>query len=159
MKPRRGTKKDNFNKEQGGLPPWESVPHNAKGFTLIEVVVSITIFAMVMVSVFYFFSNSMNNQEKLKEKYTILRISREFIDTFIEGWNRADGLKGSQEKENFILAWDMTPVEEPKDLLFSSGRAPVVQLNLVRLRVVKIETEETVLDLDFLVNTISDKAR
>lgn len=133
--------------------------HGGKGFTLIEVVVAITIFALVMTAVFYFFSNSMNNQEKLKEKYTILRISREFIDTFIEGWNRSEGMKGSQEKENFILAWDMTPVEEPKDLLFSSGRAPIVQLNLVRLHVIKKETNEPVLDLDFLVNTISDTAR
>jgi prepilin-type N-terminal cleavage/methylation domain-containing protein len=125
-----------------------------KGFTLIEVVVSVALFAMVMGAVFYFYSNSMTNQTKLREKYTLLRVSREFVDSFIN-YNTREQKKGLDEKEGFLLEWTMTPIEEKKDVIFASGVPPTAQLNLVHVNVIKKESKQTALQLDFLVNAIS----
>lgn len=127
---------------------------NEKGFTLVEVVVSVALFAMVMGAVFYFYANSMTNQAKLKEKYTLLRVSREFVDSFIN-YNSREQSKGLDEKEGFLLEWTMTPIEEKKDVFFASGVPPTAQLNLVHVNVIKKESKQTVLNLDFLVNAIS----
>lgn len=124
------------------------------GFTLVEVVVSVALFAMVMGAVFYFYANSMTNQAKLKEKYTLLRVSREFVDSFIN-YNTREQSKGLDEKEDFLLEWTMTPVEEKKDVIFASGVPPTAQLNLVHVNVIKKESKQTVLNLDFLVNAVS----
>lgn len=127
------------------------------GFTLIEVIISIAIFSIVMVAVFYFYSNTMNNQEKIREKYTILRISREFIDSFTANTENWVTPKGSQDKENFILQWEMNPVEDGKEIIFTSGRAPVARLHMVHLWVIKKETGNAVMELDFLYNHVAFK--
>lgn len=127
---------------------------NENGFTLVEVVVSVALFAMVMGAVFYFYANSMSNQAKLKEKYTLLRVSREFVDSFIN-YNTREQTKGLDEKEGFLLEWTMTPVEEKKDVIFASGVPPTAQLNLVHVNVINKESKQTALQLDFLVNAIS----
>ncbi|MDQ1354686.1 MAG: hypothetical protein QG657_4995 [Acidobacteriota bacterium] len=127
---------------------------NEKGFTLVEVVVSVALFAMVMGAVFYFYANSMSNQAKLKEKYTMLRISREFVDSFIN-YNTREQKKGLDEKEGFLLEWSMSPVEEKKDVIFSSGVLPTAQLNRVHVNVINKESKQTVLQMDFLVNAVS----
>lgn len=125
-----------------------------KGFTLIEVLVSVALFAMIMGAVFYFYSNSMTHQAKLKEKYTLLRISREFVDSFIN-YNNHKQSNGLDEKEGFLFEWTMTPIEEKKDIIFSSGIPPTAQLNVVHVNVIKKESKQNVLNLDFLVNAIS----
>jgi prepilin-type N-terminal cleavage/methylation domain-containing protein len=128
-----------------------------KGFTLIEVIVAITILFLVVASVFYFYSNLMENQAKLKEKYRILRIGKEWVDSFIFG-NDPELLmvkKGQRKVEDFILRWEMHPVEDGREVLFTSGIAPLAQLQLVHLELLKTNTGNNVLDLHFLVNTIS----
>lgn len=126
----------------------------ANGFTLIEVVVSVALFAMVMAAVFYFYSNSMTNQAKLKGKYTLLRVSREFVDSFIN-YNTREQKKGLDEKEGFLLEWTMTPIEEKKDVIFASGVPPTAQLNRVHVNVINKESKQTVLQMDFLANAVS----
>jgi len=129
----------------------------SKGFTLIEVIISITVLFLAVASVFYFYSNLMNNQEKLKEKYTILRITREFVDTLIfsNDPDMTDKNSGRLESEGFILKWDIYPAGEKRDVLFTSGLQPQAQLKRVYLEVIKKETGKKVLDLHFLKNTIS----
>ena len=131
------------------------------GFTLIEVIVSITILFLVVASVFYFYSHLMDNQAKLKEKYRVLRIGKECVDSFIFG--NDPGLltvkKGRREIEDFILLWEMNPVEDGREVLFTSGLAPLAQLQLVHLELLKTNTGNNVLDLHFLVNTISPSGK
>jgi len=127
---------------------------NENGFTLVEVVVSVALFAMVMGAVFYFYANSMSNQAKLKEKYTLLRVSREFVDSFIN-YNTREQTKGLDEKEGFLLEWTMTPVEEKKDVIFSSGVPPTAQLNMVHVNVINKASKQTALQMEFLVNAVS----
>ncbi len=125
------------------------------GFTLIEVIVAIVIFSMVMAAVFYFYSNAIDNQGKLREKYTILRISRQFVDSFTAGAVPWDGRRGQQDMGDFVMDWKMFPVEDGREVVFTSGRPPLAQLNVVRLRVIKKETNLQVYSLDFLFNTIA----
>ena len=140
------------------------------GFTLIEVLVSITILflvikashilvvvVLVIAAVFYFYSHLMDNQAKLKEKYTILRIGKEFVDSFIFG-NDPDMLArsgGQREERDFVLRWNIYPAEDERAVLFTSGVAPMAQLKRVHLEIIKKDTGKSVLDLHFLVNTIS----
>jgi prepilin-type N-terminal cleavage/methylation domain-containing protein len=127
------------------------------GFTLIEVLVSITILFLVIAAVFYFYSHLMDNQVKLKEKYTILRIGREFVDSLIFG-NDPEMLassRGQREERDFVLRWNIYPAEDERAVLFTSGVAPMAQLNRVHLEIIKKDTGKSVLDLHFLVNTIS----
>ncbi|MCU0288624.1 MAG: type II secretion system GspH family protein [Acidobacteria bacterium] len=127
------------------------------GFTLVEVVVSVALFALVMGAVFYFYANSMTNQAKLKEKYILLRVSREFIDSFIN-YSTKKQSKGLDEKEGYLFEWTMSPIEEKKDIIFASGIPPTAQLNMVHVNVIHKESKQTVLNLDFLANAISTKA-
>ena len=127
------------------------------GFTLIEVLVSITILFLVIGAVFYFYSHLMDNQAKLKEKYTILRIGKEFVDSFIFG-NDPEMLAGSggkREERDFVLRWNIYPAEDERAVLLTSGVAPMAQLKRVHLEIIKKDTGKSVLDLHFLVNTIS----
>ncbi|UCH94033.1 MAG: type II secretion system protein [Candidatus Aminicenantes bacterium] len=127
------------------------------GFTLIEVLVSITILFLVIASVFYFYSHLMDNQAKLKEKYKILRMGKEFVDSFIFGSDPEilSITGGQREVEDFILRWNIYPAEDERAVLFTSGVAPMAQLKRVHLEIIKAETGKSVLDLHFLVNTIS----
>lgn len=132
---------------------------NNKGFTLIEVIIAIAVLFLAVASVFYFYSNLMDNQAKLKEKYTILRISREFVDSLVfsndfDVTGKGKG-RGRREAGGFILAWDIYPAEEKREILFTSGIAPLAQLNRVHLQVIKKETGKRVLELHFLINSIS----
>lgn len=127
------------------------------GFTLIEVLVSITILFLVIGAAFYFYSQLMENQVKLKEKYTILRIGKEFVDAFVFGNNpEMLALSGGQREErDFVLRWNIYPVEDERAVLFTSGVAPMAQLKRVHLEIIKKDTGKSVLDLHFFVNTIS----
>jgi len=127
-----------------------------KGFTLIEVLVSITILFLVIAAVFYFYYHSMDNQVKLKEKYRVMRISKEFIESFIFGndWDLSVINQGQEEVEDFILQWNSYPIQDARDVILTSGVAPKAQLKRVHLRVIKKETGKSVLDLHFLVNTV-----
>jgi prepilin-type N-terminal cleavage/methylation domain-containing protein len=127
------------------------------GFTLIEVLVSITILFLVIGAAFYFYSQLMENQVKLKEKYTVLRIGKEFVDAFVFG-NDPDRLVrsgGQREERDFVLRWNIYPVEDERAVLFTSGVAPMAQLKRVHLEIIKKDTGKSVLDLHFFVNTIS----
>jgi prepilin-type N-terminal cleavage/methylation domain-containing protein len=133
------------------------IKRRSEGFTLIEVLISITILFLVIGAVFYFYSQLMDNQAKLKEKYTILRIGKEFVDSFIFG-NDPDMLArsgGQREERDFILHWNIYPAEDERAVLFTSGVAPMAQLKRVHLEIIKKDTGNSVLDLHFLVNTIS----
>ena len=126
------------------------------GFTLIEVLVSITILFLVIGAVFYFYSHLMDKQEKLKEKYTILRIGKEFVDSFVFG-NNPDMLAGGggqREERDFVLRWNIYPVEDERAVLFTSGVAPMAQLKRVHLEIIHKDTGNSVLDLHFFVNTV-----
>jgi prepilin-type N-terminal cleavage/methylation domain-containing protein len=127
------------------------------GFTLIEVIIAIAVLFLAIAAVFYFYSNLMGNQAKLKEKYTILRISREFVDSVVFSGDLAVRArnKGRREAEGFILKWDIYPAEEKREVLFTSGIAPLAQLNRVHLEVIKKATGKRVLELHFLLNNIS----
>ncbi|MCP5048975.1 MAG: type II secretion system protein [bacterium] len=128
----------------------------AGGFTLIEVVVSIALLFMVVAAVFYFYSNLMDNQGRIKEKYALLRIAREFVDSFAfsgGGGLNMDG--GRREIEGFMLMWTSEPAEDEREVLFSSGVLPVAQLKRVHLQIFNKMTRQQVLELDFLLNTIS----
>lgn len=124
-----------------------------RGFTLIEVVVSILLFSIVIGSVFYFFSNSMQNQIKLREKYRLLRISRESIDFFIN--NSSVEKYGRREKEDYIIEWEIYPAEEKRKMMYMGGGASFVQLKLVHLRVKKKGDKESEFDYNFLINGLS----
>jgi prepilin-type N-terminal cleavage/methylation domain-containing protein len=127
------------------------------GFTLIEVLVSITILFLVIGAAFYFYSQLMENQVKLKEKYTILRIGKEFVDAFVFG-NNPEILAvsgGQREERDFVLRWNIYPAEDERAVLFTSGVAPMAQLKRVHLEIIKKDTGKSVLDLHFFVNTIS----
>ncbi len=136
--------------------PLPNTTVSSRGFTLIEVIVSITLLFIVVAAVFYFYSNMMDNEGKIREKYTLLRITKEFIDSF--AFRSADEAAkpggGANEREGFILQWRIYPAEERRDVFFSSGVVPQAQLNRVHLRIVKKETKKQVLELQFLVNTI-----
>jgi prepilin-type N-terminal cleavage/methylation domain-containing protein len=132
-----------------------------RGFTLIEVIISITILFLVVASVFYFYSHLMDNQARLKEKYRVLRIGKEWVDRFVFG-NEPELLavrKGQREVEDFILLWEINPVEEERDVLLTSGIAPLAQLQLVHLELLQKRTGKSVFNLHFLVNIITPPGR
>jgi prepilin-type N-terminal cleavage/methylation domain-containing protein len=126
------------------------------GFTLIEVLISITILFLVIGAVFYFYSHLMDNQARFREKYTILRIGKEFVDSFIPGNDPGmlAGSGGQREERDFVLRWNIYPVEDERAVLFTSGVAPMAQLKRVHLEIIKKKTGKSVLDLHFLVNTV-----
>ncbi|MCP4217096.1 MAG: type II secretion system protein, partial [bacterium] len=133
--------------------------HKAGGFTLIEVVIAITIFAMVAGAVFYFYSNQVDNQIKLKEKYSLMRLTRQFIDTFTGDENNRNIENGSTEMEDYVFEWTLHAVEKPREVRMTSGLAPLAQLKLVHLQVFRKKNGGQVLSLDFLFNTIRSRNR
>lgn len=130
--------------------------NDGRGFTLIEVVVSITLLFMVVAAVFYFYSNLMDNQGKFKEKYALLRISREFVDSFVFSSDRAEAMQkgGRIIVEGFILRWRVSPVEKKREVLYSSGMPPMAQLHRVHLQIFKKQGGKQLLELKFLANII-----
>lgn len=124
----------------------------AKGFSLIEVVVAITVFSLVMAAVFYFYSNAFNNREKLRAKFTELRLAREFMDSVADDQNPRLPERGFREKEDYRLEWLILPVEEGREILLTSGAAPKTQLHAVRLRLLKKKSRRPALELTFLHN-------
>ena len=93
-----------------------------RGFTLIEVILAITLLFMVIAAVFYFYSNLMENQGKIKEKYALLRTAREFVDSIVFSGDRGLALEsgGKRETDRFLLRWKIIPGgrTEGGDLLF-----------------------------------------
>lgn len=123
------------------------------GFTLLEVVIAISLLFMVVAAVFYFYANMMENEGKIREKYTLLRITRQFVDAFV--FRSADEAgEGTKEQEGFILKWKIFPAGERRDIFYSSGIVPQAQLNRVHLWVLHKNTKKQVMELQFLVNTI-----
>jgi prepilin-type N-terminal cleavage/methylation domain-containing protein len=136
--------------------PW---PPEAKksGFTLIELILAITILFMAVAAVFYFYSQSLEHQAKLKERYRVLRIGKQFVDSYIFSTDpeKLTMTDGKREVEDFILQWNVYPVEDEREVIFTSGVLPLAQLKRVHLEIIKKTTGKSVLDLHFLVNTIS----
>lgn len=126
------------------------------GFTLIEVILAITLLFMVVAAVFYFYSNLMDNQGKIKEKYILLRVAREFVDSFVFTQDRGLALqkRGRREIEGYILEWRIAAAEPPREVVYSSGIAPTAQLKRVYVRFIKKDTGNQVLDLHFFVNAV-----
>ncbi len=112
-----------------------------------------------MGAVFYFYSNQANHQEKLKEKYTVIRLARQFVDNVINDASNRYGESGSEETEGFILEWKRYPAEDRRDIVLSSGLPPQTQLHLVHLQVFKKETGNNVLELHFLRNRITSSRK
>jgi hypothetical protein len=112
---------------------------------------------MAVAAVFYFYSQSMEHQAKLKEKYRILRIGKQFVDSYIFSTDpeKLTMTDGKREVEDFILQWNVYPVEDEREVIFTSGLLPLAQLKRVHLEIIKKTTGKSVLDLHFLVNTIS----
>ena len=128
---------------------------------MIEVILAITLLFTVIAAVFYFYSNLMGNQEKVKEKYTLLRVAREFVDSFVFTQDRGLAMqkKGRREIEGFILKWNTYPAEEPREVIYSSGIAPTAQLKRVYVRFFKKESNQQVYDMLFLVNVVYPPGR
>lgn len=122
---------------------------------MIEVIVAIVILFMAVSAVLYFYSQRMESQQRIKEKYRLIRTAREFVDTFINDKTMADEENGQRETADFIITWKVFPAEEEKEIIFSSGRRPVAQLKRVHLEFTAKATGNRVLDLHFLINTIS----
>ena len=128
-----------------------------RGFTLLEVVIAIMIFMIVMVAVFQYFSGMMNHQEKIKEKYRLIRVARETIDSFL---NTPDGAEsGSIEKEGFLLKWEIFPAEDKRRIPYTGGATTFAQLKLVHLTILRGRGREEVARYDFLVNDYSTMQR
>jgi prepilin-type N-terminal cleavage/methylation domain-containing protein len=127
-----------------------------QGFTLIEVLLAITLLFMVISAVFYFYSNLMENQGKIKEKYALLRTAREFVDSLVFSGDRGLtlGSGGKRETDRFLLRWKIYPAEKPREVIYSSGMAPTAQLKRVHVQFFRKETKRQVLELHFLVNAI-----
>jgi len=127
-----------------------------RGFTLIEVVVATTLLFMVTGAVFYFYSNLMDRQGKIKRKYIVLRLAREFMDGFVFNHQQlpryAPG--GKSEREGFRLEWNTAPAEQAREVLYSSGLPPMAQLHRVNCRIINLESGNQVMELNFLVNII-----
>jgi prepilin-type N-terminal cleavage/methylation domain-containing protein len=126
---------------------------NRRGFTLIEVLASITILFLVLATVFYYFSGSMRSQQKLSQKYILLRISREFIDNFNYTRDR-----GRLEKEGYILDWQCYPLEKSRVYLdvMNSGSLEM-QLKLIHLDVFPIQNSQNKLSINFIYNAFAKK--
>ncbi len=132
--------------------------NQARGFTLLEVIIAISLLFMVVAAVFYFYGNLMENQGKIKEKYKLLRVSRAFVDSFVfRGRASIPGQqKGQLEEEDFILKWNTFPIENKREVLFSSGEAPMAQLKRVHVEIFKKGKGNRVMELQFLVNVFSN---
>jgi prepilin-type N-terminal cleavage/methylation domain-containing protein len=119
-----------------------------KGFSLLEVLISILILSLIVLSVFYFYSGIIGNQQKLNERYKILRISREFIDNFREIKNY-----GKEEREGLLLEWEAFPIEEPRKMMRSAGGLDrFLQLKLVHLEILRKSNKKSLLSLNFVYN-------
>ncbi len=128
-----------------------------RGFTLLEVVIAIMIFMLVMVAVFQYFSGMMNHQEKLKEKYRLIRVARETIDSFLD--NSVTAESGSQEKEGFLINWEIFPAEDKRRIPYTGGATTFAQLQLVHLTIRKSGDRKELAVYDFLINDYSTLQR
>lgn len=128
-----------------------------RGFTLLEVVIAIMIFMIVMVAVFQYFSGMMNHQEKIKEKYRLIRVARETIDSFLN--NSAVSETGSFEKEGFLVKWEIFPAEDKRRIPYTGGATTFAQLKLVHLTILRERSREEVARYDFLINDYSTMQR
>lgn len=119
-----------------------------KGFSLLEVLISVIILSSIVVSVLYYFSGTIDNQKKLIEKYKILRICREFIDNFQEKEN-----SGKEEKEGILLEWEVFPVEEARKLIgIGRGINTFLQMKLVHVEIFRVSNRKKLLSLNFITN-------
>ncbi len=123
---------------------------NKKGFTLIEVLVSITLFFITMVSVFHYFSNHIQNHNKISEKYKILRITKDFIDSF--KWSTPLQKEGTSNIEEYVIKWKMFPIEDKRRVLNTSGRLTYFQLSLVKMSLINKNSKKQLYKTSFLVN-------
>ena len=128
---------------------------NRKGFTLIEVLVSIILFLMVITSVFYYFSNLIQNHSKINEKYKILRITKGFIDSF--KWDIPVKKRGLWNNENYIIEWEKHPVEDKRKILYTSVGVRYIQLNLVKMNVLRKSSKKNLYTTNFLINNYLKK--
>ena len=121
-----------------------------RGFTLIEVLVSITIFALVIVAAFYFFSGTIDNHRRLSEKYVLLQTARQFIDSFDSGEST-----GVEEDDVYRIEWQAFPLHEPRRMAGGGMQTRLregLQLRLVHLEMIEKEGDKISLRLDFLTN-------
>jgi len=119
-----------------------------RGFSLLEVLISIVILSSIVISVFYFYSGTIGNHKKLNEKYKLFRISREFIDNFQETEN-----SGKEEREGFLLRWESFPIEESRKLMRAEGGInSFLQLKLVHLEIFRKSNKKNLLSLNFIHN-------
>lgn len=120
---------------------------NRRGFSLLEVILAISIFAVFCSSVFYFYSSAMTSHEKFKRKYTELRLLREFVENF-----QSHEESGSQEKEGFVLEWQAQAVEAARKIESGEGVANQMQLKMVRVQIREKEKKNWLQELQFLYN-------
>jgi len=130
---------------------------NQRGFTLLEVVIAIMIFMLVMVAVFHYFSGMMNHQEKLREKYRLIRVAREAIDHFIG--EPVQEASGSWQKEDFVVRWETFPAEDKRRIPYTVGATSFAQLKLVHLTITRAGTQTQLASYDFLINDYSTLQR
>ncbi len=128
-----------------------------RGFTLIEVVIAIMIFMLVMVAVFHYFSGMMSHQEKLKEKYRLIRVAREAIDSFLD--KSAVEESGSWEKEGFLIKWEAFPAEDKRRIPYTAGATAFAQLKLIHLTIHTAGERTLLAAYDFLINDYSTLQR
>jgi prepilin-type N-terminal cleavage/methylation domain-containing protein len=121
-----------------------------RGFTLIEVLVSISVLALMIVAAFHFFSGAMDNHRRLSEKYLLLQQARQFIDSFDSGeW------AGVEDGGVFRFEWQAFPLHAPRRMSGGGMETRMregLQLRLVHLEVIEKDRDKTSLTLDFLTN-------
>lgn len=123
--------------------------NNIKGFTLLEVIISIVIFSTFSVASFYYFSNSMKHHEKLEEKYVLLRMVKEFVENF-----ESSEKMGSEEKEGFIIKWRVTEVEDQRKIISRGSLDFFLQLRAVHLEVINNRLNKQVFSTAFFCNLL-----
>lgn len=120
---------------------------NQRGFSLLEVIIALVMFSSFAASVFYFFSGAINSHGKLKQKYTQLRVMREFVDNF-ESREKEDVV----EKEGYVLAWKAYELEKKRRM---QGKQPLrnyLQLKLIHVDMRKKGKKDILTSFDFVIN-------
>jgi type II secretion system protein I len=133
--------------------PEKTVKKVKQGFSLVEVLVALVIFSSFAIAVFHFYGNAIDLNGRFAEKYTAIRIAKEFVDTFqLEDEKQ----QGQVKKEGLVINWKLLPVEKQRKLITRDPVATFITLKLVDAAIVVDNTDIVLHSFHFLVNEVSN---
>lgn len=109
-------------------------PRGARGFTLLEAIVALVVFSLGAFALYGWLSTNLITIERVQQQRDAAAATTSALN-LLRGVNPMVDPRGSRAVANLEVAWEATPVEDPRDGVTQVGQQTAFEVGLYLLDV------------------------